>query len=372
MAFDLINLIVLIISILLIVMIADIEKKSRRNHIDISFLIGGLLCISLGNFLMIFGIYQRIIGSLLQSFGMILIFFHYEAIHSGRPNPVLMTLILALFAICFVLEVLRMNFYYSIGVEIFTNETIPAWDNSVLHNIIKLTSYLYDIISTITLLNALIIMNKVHKRVQIKATLQELIAIWFLMGYRVIYFVWYFVVPDIKWIVETIALLLSVIGLLILISNYISYPDYLYLLPFPIHSLMLYNQSGISYYSYQNTAQTSMDEDKFQLVTGAFTAISSLIQETLGKNAHLERIQAENFQIFFERLPKDSGTFVVIANGETAFFKKALKRFINALSPEVLININNQIQDLDPIHSEIDSNAKQFFPYAFSVELNQK
>jgi len=129
---------------------------------------------------------------------------------------------------------------------------------------------------------------------------------------------------------------------------------------------MLYNKNGLSCYLHQVEINSKLNDEKSQLVTGAFTAITSLIQETLGAQAKLERIQARDFQIIFIRLPQDNGTFVVIAHGDTAFFQKSLKRFVSSIKPDLLKLINEDVVEQIELQKQIDAIAKNAFPYVFS------
>jgi hypothetical protein len=227
---------------------------------------------------------------------------------------------------------------------------------------VTLASYLQTIMSIIIFGRAVYIINKINKLAKIKATRIELIGLILLLIYRSIFLLRNLVNPAIYMGVMTMGLIISIIGLLILIGNYVRNSEYIYLLPFPIHSVMVYSKSGLLCYIRKFERLTPDMENKDILMTGAFTAIAALIQETLGSQAKIQHINAQQYQIFFNRLPNDSGNLVVISYGETAFFHKSLVRFVKTIDATLLEEINSS-NDLNLLESKIDILIKKAFPY---------
>jgi hypothetical protein len=125
---------------------------------------------------------------------------------------------------------------------------------------------------------------------------------------------------------------------------------------------MIYNKHGLLCYSRKvEQLQPEMEEQDY-LITGAFSAITNLIEENLGGGAKIQHINAQQYQIFFNPLPNNSGTLVVIAYGETALFIRSLQRFIANISPELLDSINSPVISTK-LGLNIDNLIQKSYPY---------
>ena len=94
--------------------------------------------------------------------------------------------------------------------------------------------------------------------------------------------------------------LFSLIGLVLLTSNYITNPDYLYRIPKPLYLIALFNSTGITLYS--RTVKTkSIDVDKIptQVISGIITATSLVMKEGFGEGAYLKVVESTRHTLLF-------------------------------------------------------------------------
>ncbi len=365
---DLVRVIAIIISGILLVLFYIIYIKSKRLEVDINFILLALLFSSLGNIGAILpnNISNRI-GSIIMGIGFIFIYFHYERIARAEPNLLIISTLFMFFAASVILD-LKMIFFFltpegknyplvfSPNINVLELEYNMKFSLMVSFN-------LYILISLIVLVQAIIIMIKINKRSPNRATIMELTGLLFLLVYRST-FGFRFIIPfEQIQVLYLIALTTAVIGIICIIATYLFHPDYLYLLPFPIHSFMIYNENGVLSYFKEVETKEYFGEVKGLLMSGAFTAIGGIVEESLGTEAKIQHINAQKFQIFFNKIGKNQGNLVVIALGNTALFKKSLKRFISTMDPPLIKKINSDFVDLDSIEPEIEHHIQVCFPY---------
>jgi len=126
---------------------------------------------------------------------------------------------------------------------------------------------------------------------------------------------------------------------------------------------MLYNKNGLLCYSRKVQQKRLGMDEKDLIISGAFTAISALINETLGSQAKIRHINAQQFQIYFNTLPNEVGSFVVIAYGATGLFEKSLNRFISMMTMSFFESLNSAGTEMEALEREIDDMIKDAFPY---------
>jgi hypothetical protein len=212
---------------------------------------------------------------------------------------------------------------------------------------------------------ALSTLIKELKVIKIKPLIIESIGLMFLFIYGSLYLIRdIFFYVNAYELLTSIALVFSLIGLLLIISNFIIHPDYLYLIPFPIYSFMVFNKAGISCYFRKVKTLDEVEEGKNieHLMAGALTAVSTMFKEVLGAGANIRYIDADNFIILVTSLPENKGTFIVISRGETALFKKSIIRFTLTWPSELREEINEMF-DLNEVGPKIDELIKKSFPY---------
>jgi hypothetical protein len=363
---DFIQIVATIASLVCAILFFILFMKSMKLQVDIRYILLALFFVIIGNYLiMMLADEPYFIGQILMSFGFLMLFLHYEAIAYGSPNTKVMNLLITCFSASTILNIMSILYLQTPaanGLDPITTSNILGHSVFLLDIGMTLSTYLQTIMIIIIFGRAILIINRINKLAKINATRIELIAIILLLVHRSLFLFRNFVDNSLFINIMTIGLILTIIGLLLFVGNYIRNSDYIYLLPFPIHSIMVYNKSGILCYSRRFEKFNSNMINKDMLITGALTAISSLIQETLGSQARIKHINAQQYQIFFNRLPNDSGKLVVISFGETAFFKKSLERFIKNIDANLLQNIN-EIENVAVLETKLDSLVKKVFPY---------
>jgi len=339
-------------------------RKSRKMDVDLSFLMVALLIIISGNVISflpaVLGYYSwTVIG-----IGFIFLYFHYSSLIVARPNIWLTVLIFSLFAFSYGINIILTQYITIENPSVSYNITNPSLTTNFVERMAFLFSnYTAGLLNVVIFGYSFLVTWKVHKRVRGHKTLVDLLAQVILTIFATFIFI-RFLFVEVIILLSAIGLVCSSVGIFLLIILYVQYPDYIYLLPFPIHSFMVYNQSGLLCYSRTLVRNPGELQDVDILISGALTAISSLIKETLGQGAQIRMINADQYKIYFKQLQKESGTLAVIAFGETGFFEKSLDRFVKRLDPAMLEKINANIVNSNELEGKIDSAIKSCFPYA--------
>ncbi|MHA1645932.1 MAG: hypothetical protein ACTSVL_00010 [Promethearchaeota archaeon] len=206
---------------------------------------------------------------------------------------------------------------------------------------------------------------QINQNAKIKETKIEFIAMLFLLIYATIYFIRDFFIQEIMLnsYFSQVGLIFSSLGSIVLVLNYILHPNYIYYLPFPIHSIILYNKDGVISYS-RNLHSVGLSQKFPEIVlSGTFSAISILIKETLGSGARVQKINADKYQINFINFQEENMTLAVIALGDSYFFQKSLKKFSKLIPCETLNRMNEPGVNLLEVRPEIDEYLLKAFPY---------
>jgi len=363
---DIIKEISIITTILLYILIILIQIRAQQKKTDISKLTISLGFLATGNFIVTITSdpYLYSLGNGIFVLGLLILFLHYEAIANEKPKSVLFYILSGIFllsTICTIVVLWLLNFP---EVMVVLRQRSFETKDFLMYPLLWLFDFSSILIGMVVFLRAIQIIIRVHKLAHLPATRNEIIALFclFLNSFFTIP-LYYSSSVSFKAILAFMSILVSVLGIIIIMYTYLRYPDYLYLLPFPIHSFMMYNKDGMLCYSRKVQQKKLGMEEKDLLISGAFTAISSLITETLGKQAKIRHINAQQFQIFFKEIPGDKGTFVVIAYGNTSLFEKSLKRFTNILTPTFYELLNEAGIEMSKLEQEIDGLLKKAFPY---------
>jgi hypothetical protein len=356
------------VSIVLLFLLGLLFYRSHQKNADISLLILTIILIASGNFLSTLpDNIPYIFANVLMGLGLITLFLHYERIARDTPNRSILIIICMLYACVLLITFLILWYLESdSGASIgFIGSLLISFNHPdfVVHSTTLIRINVVSIIAIIVFIRAIQIITKVHRLTHLGATRNELIGLYLLLLYRILMLPVSWVSIELLSPIMSISLIISILGLLILMGNYLKNPDYLYLLPFPIHSFMVYNKMGLLCYSRKVQQNRLAMDDQDVLISGAFTAISALINETLGAQAKIRHINAQQFQIFFNSLPEERGSFVVIAYGATGLFEKALKRFISLMTPHFFELLNAAGMDIDVLEKEIDGMIKKAFPF---------
>ncbi len=111
------------------------------------------------------------------------------------------------------------------------------------------------------------------------------------------------------------------------------------------------------------------EESQDIMITGAFQAISSLVRETLGAKADLNRIDAGAYQVILTPLPNNVGKLAVISKGVSQVLIKSIHRFVSGLPEEVFKQLEQTGFETSHIQSVLDESVKDAFPY---VKISEK
>lgn len=346
--FYLTGLIMSIINIGLFLLFIVFVFKGHQRRRKAPYISLAILFVLIGNVLASLPLRSNIsffLGILLVSISFLFIFLHYEMISREKANII----------VC--------GFLIGLNITIFSLIIIYLIYNLNSYSIYYTIRFLCSLCGITAMIRSIIIIYRVNHLAKINATKLELFFGGFIFTYRFV-----FLIRDVFGIFEVlltyIGLISSIIGILILLLNYIIHPDYIYLLPFPIHSFMLYNESGLLIYNKRVHIEAFKENFQGILITGVFTAISALIQESLGTGAKLKQINAEQYQIYFINLPRKKGTLAIISLGSTHFFKKSLNRFAQAIPDALLEKMNIIGINLKKIEPEIDLILNNSFSYA--------
>ena len=225
---------------------------------------------------------------------MYFVYLHYEALTNITPPFYRKGIMISLLSIPIVILVFA----------IWQNIPFPSVD-IFLTTIISFTG-----IFSISF--AFFVSYKSYKLMHDKATSFELIALFMLICTFFLQGILAFLrILDFPFNLDNIQLIpfdrltevFALAGMLILMMNSFYYKDYVYRLPVPVHDFLIYSSSGLLVYSRKVKIPGINLVLEKQLITGMFTAIASLIKETLGSDSKLLQINVNNYQIFFSEMP---------------------------------------------------------------------
>ena len=363
------NILILVISGTLLLLTGIIFQKSRKHHTNIKYLLGSLLTIAIANTAVGINLNNLIFMMIMTSFlplGILLLYFHYESLSHPRPRLLGLIFLVGLY-------ILIISFKFILSLYTWLNRTsidiyytdLRLYNDNFIYILFRMANFLQSLMILIVFILAFVNILKELKTNKLRVIFIESIGLVLLIIYGFLYLIRDLILYDDYYEILTLfALIFSLIGLLLIISNYIMHPDYLYLLPFPIYHFMVFNEGGILSYirKVEKLETEDPQRDLDHLMAGAFTAVSNMFKEFLGAGANIRYIDADQFIIFMTSLPKKKGVLVVISRGNTALFKNSIIRFTHTW-PSQLLNEINEDADLNEIRPKIDELIKTSFPY---------
>lgn len=363
------SILILTISITLFILAAIIFQKSRKFNTDVKFLMFTLISIAIANTAVGLNLDNLILIMVMTGFlplGILFLFFHYEEISHPRPRLRFLIILLGLyiFVIFFKLMILLYMSLNEFSFDIQYTE-LRLQEDIFIITLFRMANLFQSLIIFTVFLLAFLTVIKELKVIKIKAIIIESIGLIFLIIYGFLYLIRdIFFYENAYDLLTSIALVFSLIGLLLIISNFVLHPDYLYSIPFPIFNFMIFNEGGTSCYFREVKTLDEIQTRKNieHLMAGALSAVSTMFREVLGTGANIRYIDADKFIILVTSLPEKKGIFVVISRGETALFKKSMRRFTHTLPSQLLDEINGMF-DLNEISPKIDKFIKTSFPY---------
>ena len=289
------------------------------------------------------------------------LYLHYEALATASPPFRRHGIIFSLLIASFTILLLELG-------GILERSSVSPW-NFLLFTLMGILIYGY----------ALTVVYRTFTLSKKRAVVFELASVSFMFAGNALYFIVIIISIPLRLQFENLIFVFLMgigivfVGIFILMFTYLLHPNYLYEVPYPILHIMLYNSIGILVYSrsLKVPGENPLKIEK-ELLSGVFTAISSLIKENLGRGSQLRHIDATSYQIFFTQLPEDSGSLAIITRKNTFFLQHSLKRF-GTLFPEVLLKeIRSEIISPQSIEKELDDITKKAFPYVVFTDEETK
>ncbi len=344
-----------------------IYQSRRLKKKQVSFYLMVALAFALVSQLFYFG-YLIIIQSNLDSsryfeissylFLLVVFFFvylHFEAISNIKPSFWRYTITLTYTTICI-----------SFGSLIFFNIISD-------YNLYYLILYwIYSGYGVFILLYPLKVSINSYLLTKEKATVLEMLSICLILLSNIVYIFeyplnLYKINPFTNFFltISDLSIVLFLIGLIILMSNYLINPDYLYRLPFPVYEIVIINKAGNIAYDQRLSSVKALElysERGFRMI-GVLSVISKIIKETLGTENQLKSIDSGNYKIFFSQIPNESGLVAILSSGLNYFLQKSLDNFAQFIPMDLIENINSaKALDEDAIN-KLDTLFLKHFPY---------
>ncbi len=147
----------------------------------------------------------------------------------------------------------------------------------------------------------------------------------------------------------------------LLVINSLINGDYIYYIPHPIQAILLYNEGGIPVFvqTFESGDQKLLKGP--ELISSALTAFSSFFKEILGTESTFNYINAKHYEFYFEQLPDNAGTLVVVASSANLILLRSVKKLVQSLPN----NLVESIKDFKGrmLIEEFDKLIKVHFPY---------
>ncbi len=155
----------------------------------------------------------------------------------------------------------------------------------------------------------------------------------------------------------------------LLVINSLINGDYIYYIPHPIQAIMLYNEGGVLVFeqTFESGDQKLLKGP--ELISSALTAFSSFFKEILGTESKFNYINAKNYEFYFEQLPGNAGTLVVVASSANLILIKSMRKLVQSLP-------NNTIESIKDfqgrmLFEEFDKLIKVYFPYLNPIKKSE-
>ncbi len=348
------------VTICLIVMFAWYLTRQAKYKISNHYLTLTVLFTGIGNVpfaISIQGPFQAI-GLSLMILGFLMFYLYNQSLLRTRPTLFGYSLIWGLFGIS--------TFLSSITIQVMTFPDSSLGNIELLiGNLMSLNMQIWSISGVVVFILPMISEGSLYRKTHFKPLLFETGAIFILLVGRISFFLRDFTSLWDDASFGTMGLFLTLAGLILLLGNYIKNPRYVYLLPQPLRSIMIYSSSGLMIYGKRLIVAdySQAEESQDIMITGAFQAISSLVRETLGAKADLNRIDAGAYQVILTPLPGNVGKLAVISKGVSQALIKSIHRFVSGLPEEVLKQLEQTGFETSHIQAVLDEKVKEAFPY---------
>lgn len=161
-----------------------------------------------------------------------------------------------------------------------------------------------------------------------------------------------------------------VLAIIVFFINSLKNREYIYIIPIPIHRIMIYDAGGICIYNRTTAIKNEKVKIKTSpiLVTGALNAFSIFFKEILGTNANIRHIDVTTSEFNIFPLPDNKGSLIFISSGANYFLFRSMKEFCAKIPMECL-NMMNSSCSIDEIEQKFDDLIRIMFPYLNPIKL---
>jgi hypothetical protein len=367
-AIQILNIVILFVQTSLAVVILT---KGYKIHNTLFFNAIGMLVMNFGL------VYMMTVRTITDSFvqtiiyycSFIIILIHYERyLHEKTWQP---SVIAAVFILVVKLTILYSYVFWASTQDpttLLTSSDANAsemyrivWINRLDFSNIKDFFIFSQIVTTrvpvfFMALRMLYIIQTIHYRHNIQGTL------WDRNGILMIFIFSFFGLPFIPALFS-FGQIFAISGLFILLINNLKHPDYAFKIPTSIVSIIIYNEYGILVYARRFMYVQKDTSENETLMSGYLLGISQLINDTLGEQVKLYRVDAEPFKIEFYSFVTSKTTCAIISYGLVPFLQRSFKLLEKNLTDEIKTKINSPIVNKSELQPQIDANIKKVFPF---------
>ncbi len=356
----------MILGFMVIVFIYQTFKKNRKNHVLTMAFIMGLTPIAAMTLNELFpsgsseDAIMHLVGGFGFSFMFFLVYLHYELVYRTSPHY---------------FRFLVMSTLLGIRFAVVTYKALIYPLDLLIH-----ASYYasFDVMRLFAFSFGAIITWKTWKMTKERESFVELCSLFLLIGGGLLGIVHRpanigiinseFLVLNVIRISSFLSMsyLLTVLGMVLFLSVFIVNPDYLYRLPVPLYHIIVYNgETGLAPYSHAIRSKgIEGPEITDQLFSGAITAITSLLSESVKDQVRLRLILSDEQTVIFEHHDQLPVSALLVCHQLTYFVKKSLKNFIKSILLPTLKELSDpNPSDITGLKNELNQLLQASFPY---------
>ncbi|MFX1392435.1 MAG: hypothetical protein ACFFAH_02570 [Promethearchaeota archaeon] len=287
-------------------------------------------------------------------------YLHYETISYIKIPLWRHSLMFSLFSVC-------LTFIITISFNLYTN----------LNLISNFAGLLYTSFVCLCISFSCKVILHTYKLTKDRATFIELIAILILLVPNILLILQFslalfniITLATSSATIFIVTIVLFMISLTIILTNFLIRKEYFYRIPFPIHQIMVINKAGILAYIRRVSPSflKQSSEGKVLIMSGFIKALSSMVIETLGTKSRLKYIDTGVYQIYFSEIRENGGIIAIITSGGSSFLQKSLDRFANLISTSLINEIDKPNVYSEEIQEELDKLVVKAFPYVKIIE----
>ncbi len=283
------------------------------------------------------------------------VYLHFEAISSIKPSLWRYSITLTFTIVCL-----------SFGSLIFFN---IISDFNLYYLILY---WIYSVYGVFILLYPLKVSKNSYMLTKEKATVLEMLSIFLILSSNIGYIIeyplnLYKINPFAHFVISMtdFSNILFLIGLIILMSNYLINPDYIYRIPFPVYEIVIISKAGNIAYDQRLSSVIAPElySERGFLMIGVLSIISKIIKETLGTENQLKSIDSGNYKIFFSQIPNERGLVAILSSGLNYFLQKSLDNFAQFIPMDLIEKINSAKALDEDTTNKLDTLFLKNFPY---------